>query len=186
MPHYTTTGCSLCLISPTAHKKPKKARAPSGAAKHRQRKVIQADATSISSNLEPESEPANLSKTKCGHPVKTPAAADEVRSAACLKWTDKCIDLAITWCEDNPEDCQKHFSDSTQAAKDQSHQKLVSKMPKLYYHTKIATHVFSVNVDATVSANFKKNPTCYVESVGNLLTRFDSLLLIYFSYFAAD
>ena len=168
-------------MSPIACKKTKKARAPSGATKCRQRKVIQADTTSISSDLEPEPEPDNLSKTKCGCTVKTPAAPDEVCSAAVphLKWTDEHIDLVITWCEDNPEDCQKLFSDSTQAAKDQSCQKLVSKMPKLYYHTKIATHVFSVNTDAIVHADFKKNLTCYVKPVDNLLTRLDTSNLLF-------
>ena len=173
----------LLVWCPQQHaKKTKQARAPSSTAKCRQRKVIQADAISICSNLEPEPELANLSKTKHGCIVKTLAAPDEAHLAVAvphLIWTDECIDLVITWCEDNPEDHQKLFSDITQAAKDQSHWKLVLKNPKLYYHTKIATHVFSVNVGATVCADFKKNPTCYVKSADNLLTRFDSLLLIY-------
>ena len=118
------------------------------------------------------SEPLLLTVTKHGRKVKAPAAPDATPSpVGRLNWTDARIERAIEWCEENPEDRQKLFSDSTQAAKDQSRRKLVSKTPKAHYHQKIANHVFSVDEDVAVRQDFRKNPTRYTKSVDNLLTR---------------
>ena len=118
-----------------------------------------------------EAEPPPLTTTKCGRKIKASAPPDADSTVGRLNWTTARIDRAIEWCEENPEDRQKLFSDSTQAAKDQSRRKLVSKTPKAHYHQKIANHVFSVDEDAAVRQDFKKNPLRYTKSVDNLFTR---------------
>ena len=159
------------MLPKASAKKQKSVKPRSRSQKNTPVDIIMSDSDTATEPSEP------LPVTKHSHTVKPWPAPDAELEAlsvsnSCLKWTIVHIDRAIAWCEENLDDWQKPFLDSTQAAKDQSHKKLVLKTPKAYYHEKIAFHVFSVDEVDAVLKDFKKNRACYTKSVDNLFTQY--------------
>ena len=87
-------------------------------------------------------------------------------------WTAVRTERLLDWLEENPEDGQKLFSDSSKDAKDEGRRKRVAKGTKSEFHKKIATFVFSVDSDADVRADFLSNTNNYTKSVDNYITRY--------------
>jgi len=79
----------------------------------------------------------------------------------------------------NPKDHQKLFSDSSKDAKDEGRCKHVAKGTKSEFHKKMATFVFSVDIDANVCADFISNTNNYTKSVNNYITQY---ALSFYSY----
>ena len=63
----------------------------------------------------------------------------------------------MDWLEENPEDCQKLFSNSSKDAKDEGRRKHVAKSSKSEFHRMIAAAVFSVDPDPNIRADFRDN-----------------------------
>ena len=82
-------------------------------------------------------------------------------------WTAVRTEQLLDWLEENPEDCQKLFSDSSKDAKDEGRWKHMAKGTKSEFHKKIATFVFSVDSDADVHADSLFNTNNYTKSVDN-------------------
>ncbi|KAH9974182.1 hypothetical protein BGW80DRAFT_1128570, partial [Lactifluus volemus] len=77
----------------------------------------------------------------------------------------------LNWLEENPEDRQKLFSDSSKDAKEEGRRRRVVKGTKSEFHKMMATAVFSVNDDANIRADFRSNPVNYTKSIDNYITR---------------
>jgi hypothetical protein len=86
-------------------------------------------------------------------------------------WTPARTERLLDWLEENPADRQKLFSDSTKDAKDEGRRKCVAKGTKSEFHKLIAIHVFSVDANANVRADFVANPGNYTKTVDNYLGR---------------
>jgi hypothetical protein len=87
-------------------------------------------------------------------------------------WTTNRTERLLDWLEENPADRQKLFSDSTKDAKDEGRRKRVAKGTKSEFHKMIATHVFSVDENEAVRADFAVNTINYTKSVDNYLGRY--------------
>ena len=81
------------------------------------------------------------------------------------------MELLLDWLEENPEDRQKLFSDSSKDAKDKGQRKHVAKSSKSEFHRMIAAAVFSVNPNPNIRADFHDNPINYTKSVDNYIIR---------------
>jgi hypothetical protein len=81
------------------------------------------------------------------------------------------MERLLDWLEENPEDCQKLFSDSSKDSKDEGRHKHVAKSIKSEFHKMIATSVFSVDDDTNIHADFHSNPVNYIKSVDNYITQ---------------
>lgn len=79
-------------------------------------------------------------------------------------------DRLIEYLNDNPEDRQKLFSDSSQDAKAESRRRRVAKGSKNVFYAKIADAVFSVDADKSVREDFAKNSEKYAKSVENRIS----------------
>jgi hypothetical protein len=88
-----------------------------------------------------------------------------------IHWSVARTERLLDWLEENPEDRQKLFSDSSKDAKDEGRRKRVAKGTKSEFHKMIATSVFSVDNDPNVHADFHSNPINYTKSVDNYITR---------------
>jgi DNA gyrase/topoisomerase IV subunit B len=88
-----------------------------------------------------------------------------------IHWNVARTELLLEWLEENPEDRQKLFSDSSKDAKDEGRRKRVAKSTKSEYHKMIAVFVFSVDADHNIRADILANPLTYIKSVDNYLTR---------------
>jgi hypothetical protein len=76
-------------------------------------------------------------------------------------------DRLLDWLDENPADCQKLFSDSSQDARVESRKRQVAKRSKTHFHAKMAAAVFSVDARREVCDDFMVNPDKYVKSVEN-------------------
>jgi hypothetical protein len=86
-------------------------------------------------------------------------------------WNGNRTERLLDWLEENPNDRQKLFSDSSKDAKDEGRRKHVAKGTKSEFHKMIAAAVFSVDPDADVRADFRDNPVNYTKSVDNYIIR---------------
>ena len=87
-----------------------------------------------------------------------------------IHWSIAGMEWLLNWLEENPEDHQKLFSDSSKDAKEEGQHKHVAKGTKSEFHKMIATSVFSVDNDTNVCADFHSNPINYMKSVDNYIT----------------
>ena len=95
------------------------------------------------------------------------------RTKVCrTSWTTSRTEHLLDWLEENPADRQKLFSNSTKDAKDEGRRKRVAKGTKSEFHKMIATHVFSVDENDAVQADFAVNTINYTKSVDNYLGRY--------------
>ncbi|KAF8468103.1 hypothetical protein DFH94DRAFT_617207, partial [Russula ochroleuca] len=88
-----------------------------------------------------------------------------------IVWNVDRTELLLDWLEENPEERQKLFSDSSKDAKDKGRCKHVAKGSKSKFHRMITAAVFSVDSDADICADFQVNPTNYTKSVDNYIIR---------------
>ncbi|KAH9061039.1 hypothetical protein EDB87DRAFT_1542508, partial [Lactarius vividus] len=79
-------------------------------------------------------------------------------------------DWLVDWLEDNPEDCQKLFSDSSHDAKKENRPCHVAKGSKSIFHNKMAEYIFSVDVDARVHVEVKEDIKKYSKAVENWIS----------------
>ncbi|KAJ7580543.1 hypothetical protein C8J56DRAFT_761394, partial [Mycena floridula] len=71
------------------------------------------------------------------------------------------------WLDEHPDQRHKHFSDSTEAAKEEGRVKKVAKTPKNAIHALITQAVFTVDVDSAVRDDYAANPVKYATAVNN-------------------
>ncbi|KAH8991610.1 hypothetical protein EDB86DRAFT_2765963, partial [Lactarius hatsudake] len=84
-----------------------------------------------------------------------------------VQWDDPCTDRLINWLEDNPEDRQRLFSDSSHNAKKENRMRRVAKGSKSSFHVKMAEYIFSVDADARVREEMKTDTKKYAKAVKN-------------------
>ncbi|KAH9176523.1 hypothetical protein EDB89DRAFT_1839191, partial [Lactarius sanguifluus] len=87
-----------------------------------------------------------------------------------VQWGDSHTDQLIEWQEDNPEDHQKLFSDSSHDAKKENHLRHVAKGSKSAFYAKMAKYVFSADRDARVHVEVKEDIKKYSKAVENQVT----------------
>ncbi|KAH9008031.1 hypothetical protein EDB83DRAFT_2532235 [Lactarius deliciosus] len=85
-------------------------------------------------------------------------------------WDDSRTNWLVDWLEDNPEDCQKLFSDSSHDAKKENRPHRVVKGSKTAFHTKMAMYIFSVDADLKVHEEIKGDTKKYAKAVENQIT----------------
>jgi hypothetical protein len=100
------------------------------------------------------------------------AEGKQVPKARRIHWNPGRTERLLDWLEENPEERQKLFSDSSKDAKDEGRRKHVAKSTKSEYHKMIALAVFSVDCDASVRNDCVSNPLAYTKSVDNYLSRY--------------
>ena len=81
------------------------------------------------------------------------------------------MEWLLDWLEENPEDHQKLYSDSSKDAKEEGQCKHVAKGMKSKFYKLIATFVFSINDGANICADFHSNIVNYMKSVDNYITQ---------------
>ena len=106
-----------------------------------------------------------------------PQTSKQAPKACQIHWNMARTEWLLDWLEENPEDHQKLFSDSSKDAKDEGRCKCMAKSTKSEFHKMIATSVFSVNDDTNICADFHSNPVNYTKSVDNYITQ-----LVFFNY----
>ncbi|KAH8981346.1 hypothetical protein EDB86DRAFT_2812974, partial [Lactarius hatsudake] len=87
-----------------------------------------------------------------------------------VQWGNTRTERLIDWLEDNPEDRQKLFSDSSHDAKKENHPRRVAKGAKSVFYAKMAEYVFSVDGDASVRVEVKEDIKKYSKAVENRVT----------------
>jgi hypothetical protein len=75
----------------------------------------------------------------------------------------------LDWLDQNAEDRQKLFSDSSQDARKEQRRRRVAPGSKAVYHLQIATAVFSVDAKSDIREEFKVDPDKYAKAVENRL-----------------
>lgn len=88
-----------------------------------------------------------------------------------VQWDDFRTDRLVDWLEDNPEDRQKLFSDSSHDAKKENRPCRVAKGSKSVFHTKMAEYVFTADADARVRAEAKEDIKKFSKAVENRITQ---------------
>jgi len=97
-------------------------------------------------------------------------------------WNAARTERLLDWLEENPEERQKLFSDSSKDAKEEGRRKRVAKSPKSEFHKLIAIFVFSVDSDSEIRADFQSNAVNYTKSVDNYIIRLVVLFLFTLFY----
>jgi hypothetical protein len=88
-----------------------------------------------------------------------------------VQWDDIRTDRLVDWLEDNPEDRQRLFSDSSHDAKKENRPRRVAKGSKSVFHAKMAEYVFSVDADPKVRVEVKDDVKKYSKAVENRITQ---------------
>jgi hypothetical protein len=114
--------------------------------------------------------------TKQGKRTAASGAGDDtqetpVEKGSQVQWDDICTDRLVDWLEDNPEDCQKLFSDSSHDMKKENRPCHVAKGSKSVFHAKMAEYVFSVDGDPRVRVEVKEDIKKYSKAVENWITQ---------------
>ncbi|KAH9010590.1 hypothetical protein EDB84DRAFT_1247002, partial [Lactarius hengduanensis] len=84
-----------------------------------------------------------------------------------VQWDNPRTERLIDWLEDNPEDRQRLFSDSSHDAKKENRMRRVAKGSKSTFHVKMAEYIFSVDADARVREEVKADTKKYAKAVEN-------------------
>ncbi|KAH9163601.1 hypothetical protein EDB89DRAFT_1857979, partial [Lactarius sanguifluus] len=87
-----------------------------------------------------------------------------------VQWDDARTDRLIDWLEDNPEDRQRLFSDSSHDARKENRPRRVAKGSKSTFHVKMALYIFSVDADPKVREEVKEDTKKYAKAVENWIT----------------
>ena len=111
-----------------------------------------------------------------------PQSGKRPPKARCILWTVARTERLLDWLNENPEDCQKLFSDSSKDAKNEGRRKHVAKGTKSEFHKMIATFVFSVDPDPDIRADFAINTINYTKSVDNYIIRWAVFFKLCFLY----
>jgi hypothetical protein len=114
--------------------------------------------------------------TKQGKKPATSGPGDDTQEPPAEKgsrvvWDDIRTDRLVDWLEDNPEDRQKLFSDSSHDAKKENWPRHVAKGSKSVFHAKMAEYVFSVDGDPKVRVEVKGDVKKYAKAVENRITQ---------------
>jgi len=87
-----------------------------------------------------------------------------------VTWSDLSrTDRLLEWLDQNTEDWQKLFSDSSQDAHKERQRRYVASGSKVVYHLRIATAVFSVDAKSNIREEFNVDPDKYAKAVENRL-----------------
>ena len=100
-----------------------------------------------------------------------PQTSKQAPKARRIHWNVARTEWLLDWLEENPEDRQKLFSDSSKDAKEEGWRKRVAKSTKSEFHKMIAVAVFSVDDDTNIRVDFHSNPVNYTKSIDNYITR---------------
>ncbi|KAH9023020.1 hypothetical protein EDB84DRAFT_1254982, partial [Lactarius hengduanensis] len=87
-----------------------------------------------------------------------------------ILWDDIRTERLVDWLEDNPEDRQKLFSDSSHDAKQENRPRRVAKGSKSAFHVKMAEYIFCVDADLKVREEIKGDTKKYAKAVENRIT----------------
>ena len=109
-------------------------------------------------------------------PKGTQAKAVDTESFAgrCLQvqWDNMRTNHLLDWLDQNPDDCNRLFSDLTAAAKEQNHCKVTTKGSKNHYYLALAKAVFDCKEeDIKMRAWYLKEPTKFSSSLSSYLNR---------------
>ena len=97
-------------------------------------------------------------------------SAKQTRKSGRVTWSDLShTDRLLDWLDQNAEDQQKLFSDSSQDAHKEQRRRCVAPGSKAVYHLQIATAVFSVDAKSDIHEEFKVDPDKYAKAVENCL-----------------
>lgn len=100
------------------------------------------------------------------------ASADSKGGILRVLWNDARTDRLVDWLENNVEDRQRLFSDSSQDAKDENRRRRTAKNVKTSFHIKMANYIFSLDEDAKTRDDLRTNGAKkYAKSVENRITR---------------
>ncbi|KAH9074350.1 hypothetical protein EDB83DRAFT_2516142 [Lactarius deliciosus] len=104
----------------------------------------------------------------------TPGVSDDtpetVKKGSRVQWDNLRTERLVDWLEDNPEDRQKLFSDSSHDAKNENRPHHVAKGSKSVFYIKMAKYIFSVDGDVGVHAEVKEDVKKYSKAVENRIT----------------
>jgi hypothetical protein len=134
------------------------------------------DATAKPPRIKPKRAAATRGTTGKGkNSVATSGVDNEAQEApekgSRVLWDDARTDRLVDWLEDNPEDRQKLFSDSSQDAKKENRSRRVAKGSKSAFHVKMAEYIFSVDGDPKVREEVKEDVKKFSKAVENRITQ---------------
>jgi len=92
---------------------------------------------------------------------------DEAKGVSRIQWDDSRTERIIEWLEENAEDRQRLFSDSSQNARKENRAQRVAKGSKSVYYSRIAQYVFSVDPDPAVRMDLDTEPQKFSKAVEN-------------------
>ena len=98
-----------------------------------------------------------------------PPTSKQAPKAHWIYWNGARMEWLLDWLEENPEDRQKLFSNSSKNAKEEGWCKHVVTGTKSEFHKMIATFVFSVDNNPNVCMDFCSNPVNYMKSIDNYI-----------------
>ncbi|KAH9159103.1 hypothetical protein EDB89DRAFT_1805889, partial [Lactarius sanguifluus] len=87
-----------------------------------------------------------------------------------VQWDNIRTERLVDWLEDNPEDHQKLFSDSSHDAKKENRARRVAKGSKSVFHNKMAEYIFSVDGEVKVHVEVKEDLKKYSKAVENRIS----------------
>ena len=121
--------------------------------------------------LKPTAKAADLAASSVApSDSEQPPTSKQAPKAHQIYWNGARTERLLDWLEENPEDHQKLFSNSSKDAKEEVQCKCVAKGTKSEFPKMIATSVFSVDDAANVHADFCSNPVNYTKSIDNDIT----------------
>ena len=127
-------------------------------AKGKQGRSGHTQATSVQAHVSDNGDPKDL-------PV-----ASSAKAAQHMQWGHAWTERLIEWLENNPEDWQRLFSNSSHNAKQENWAQHVANGTKLVFHKKIAHYIFSVNPDVDVRRDQDMDPLKYTKAVENQIS----------------
>jgi len=106
-------------------------------------------------------------------PVDTDQEGSKIEPTNCwltVKWDHDRTNCLLDWLDQNPNDCNWLFSDSTVTVRKEGHHKVTAKGSKTHYHESIAKAVFdSPDEEASLHVWYLKDPSKFATSVCNYL-----------------
>src|ERR1700720_619520 len=165
----------LLLAVPVMSKKRAKAPSPKRgkAATTNKSSATKAPASSSHSHKSKKDPPTLASKDESSLESEVESSAKRPRKSTGpgqITWSDLSrTDRLLNWLDQNAEDWQKLFSDSSQDARKEQRRRRVAPGSKAVYHLQIATAVFSVDAKSDIREEFKVDSDKYAKPVENHL-----------------
>ena len=89
-----------------------------------------------------------------------------------VEWDNPRTNRLLDWLDQNPDDHDRLFSNSTAAAKEENRRKVTAKGTKNYYYLALAKAVFDCEEeDVEMCAWYRKEPAKFSASLTNYLNR---------------